>query len=304
VYALGCVLYQALTGAVPYPRDTDTAKMWAHINAPVPSVTESAPELPHQLDEVVRRAMAKEPQDRYPSACDLGRAALAAVGETTERTVATGSAASDAAPTIPQGTAAAPQVTDSQVATLPAERRPWLSRARAHRGSLAAVGTAVVALVAAVAVLSNSGGATKRGAATTHASVARPGNSSGLSKSQLDAKVNAACKVYKTATSSASVPSDFLINANAAAAFLDKIDPPTQTEYLAVSELRPAASLKANFDAYLANGTYRLGLLNDERGKAHANDLRGLRRDYQALATNLQTVTLPLKRKLGFTACF
>jgi hypothetical protein len=45
-------------------------------------------------------------------------------------------------------------------------------------------------------------------------------------------------------------------------------------------------------------------LLNDERGKAHANDLTGLRRDYQALATNLQTVALPLKRKLGFTACF
>src|SRR5437588_1617854 len=78
VYALGCVLFQALTGAVPYPRENEPAKLWAHIADPPPSVRERAPELPRAFDEVVRRAMAKDPEDRYLSAGDLGRAALAA----------------------------------------------------------------------------------------------------------------------------------------------------------------------------------------------------------------------------------
>jgi serine/threonine protein kinase len=94
IYALGCVLYQALTGEVPFPRDTDPAKIWAHMSTPAPSVAAAAPGLPDQLDEVVSRAMAKKPEDRYPSAGDFGRAALAAVGGRTavrgERSVATG----------------------------------------------------------------------------------------------------------------------------------------------------------------------------------------------------------------------
>src|SRR3712207_8272980 len=39
VYALGCVLFQAVTGSVPFPRDTDVAKMYAHVNAAPPSAT-------------------------------------------------------------------------------------------------------------------------------------------------------------------------------------------------------------------------------------------------------------------------
>jgi hypothetical protein len=77
-----------------------------------------------------------------------------------------------------------------------------------------------------------------------------------------------------------------------------------RTEYLAISELHPDSRVKADFDAYLANGTYRLGLLDDETGKAHASDLAGPRHDYQVLAMNLDTVTRPPKRKLGFAACF
>ena len=79
VYALGCVLYQTLTSAVPYPRQTSAATMFAHLDAPIPAVTDAAPGAPAGLDDVVRRAMAKDPADRYPSAGDLGRAALAAV---------------------------------------------------------------------------------------------------------------------------------------------------------------------------------------------------------------------------------
>ncbi|MEX2195189.1 MAG: protein kinase [Thermoleophilaceae bacterium] len=97
VYALGCVLYQALSGQVPYPRDSEPAKIWAHMGEPPPSLAETAPGVPRDFEEVVGRAMAKEPEQRYPSAGDLGRAALAAAGGQNvaepERSVAVGAAA-------------------------------------------------------------------------------------------------------------------------------------------------------------------------------------------------------------------
>ena len=80
VYALGCVLHQALTGTVPFPRDTEHAKMWAHMTEPPPRPGATAPDLPAAFDAVVARALAKRPDDRYASAGELGAAALAAVG--------------------------------------------------------------------------------------------------------------------------------------------------------------------------------------------------------------------------------
>ncbi|WP_214408084.1 serine/threonine-protein kinase, partial [Pseudonocardia lacus] len=65
VYALGCVLYQALTGEVPFPRDTEPAKIWAHMQQEPPSLAAVAPEVPAGLDPVLRRAMAKRPADRF-----------------------------------------------------------------------------------------------------------------------------------------------------------------------------------------------------------------------------------------------
>jgi serine/threonine-protein kinase len=97
VYALGCVLVQAVTGRVPYDRDSEMSKMWAHVNDPPPRLNERVATLPPALDEVVERAMAKEPQDRFPSTGDLARAAAAAIQARPvaheERTVATGAAA-------------------------------------------------------------------------------------------------------------------------------------------------------------------------------------------------------------------
>jgi serine/threonine protein kinase len=78
VYALGCMLYQAVTGEVPFPRPVSAATMLAHMDEPPPLVTAAAPEAPAALDEVVRTAMAKDPDERYPSAGELGRAALRA----------------------------------------------------------------------------------------------------------------------------------------------------------------------------------------------------------------------------------
>jgi serine/threonine-protein kinase len=105
VYALGCLLFHALTGNPPYPRDSEVAKMYAHLQQPPPSVLERVPSVPGDLDQVIKRALAKDPDARYPSAGDLARAAAAAlVGAAPsqpERSLATGLAAPTTGPTIP-----------------------------------------------------------------------------------------------------------------------------------------------------------------------------------------------------------
>jgi streptogramin lyase len=97
VYALGSVLFHALTGGPPFAADTDEAMLYRHLHDDPPSVNGKAPSA---FDPVIRRALAKDPDHRYPSAGDLGRAALAAAGESVserpERQVARGSAAPDA----------------------------------------------------------------------------------------------------------------------------------------------------------------------------------------------------------------
>lgn len=97
VYALGCLLFEALTGEAPFARLDGGQAMLAHLDAPVPAPSELRPGLPNRFDEVVRRAMAKQPDERYPSAGDLAQAALVAAGELgqapAESMVATGGAA-------------------------------------------------------------------------------------------------------------------------------------------------------------------------------------------------------------------
>jgi protein kinase-like protein len=95
VYALGCVLFAALSGRPPFAHGTVPATMLAHLNDPPPMPSERG--APREFDRVLTRALAKAPGGRYPSAGDLGRAALAAArGEPvteSERSVAVGPAA-------------------------------------------------------------------------------------------------------------------------------------------------------------------------------------------------------------------
>jgi serine/threonine-protein kinase len=79
-YALACVLYQCLTGRVPFPREEQTAALFAHLQDPPPRVTEVRPELPAAIDEVIARAMAKEREARYESCTAFARAARQALG--------------------------------------------------------------------------------------------------------------------------------------------------------------------------------------------------------------------------------
>jgi predicted Ser/Thr protein kinase len=147
VYALGCVLYVALTGKVPFEKDSDMAKLFAHVNeSPAPPST-LVPGLAPELDEIVERALAKDPDDRYQSAGDLGRAAVAAAAgqrlTTPERTVAAGEAAPPAgAETVVAGGGP------------PSGRRRW-----ALIGGAALAMLAVVGIVLAVATGADGGGA-------------------------------------------------------------------------------------------------------------------------------------------------
>jgi serine/threonine protein kinase len=81
VYALGCVLYETLTGEVPFARARDVQKMIAHIGEAPPAVSERRPGA-EAFDGVVRCALAKSPDDRYPSAGELARAAAEAAART------------------------------------------------------------------------------------------------------------------------------------------------------------------------------------------------------------------------------
>jgi len=79
IYSLGCVLFHALTGQPPYAvLGNDAAKLWAHMHEPPASVSDLSA-APPAFDAVIRRAMAKERDERYQTPGELGRAALDAV---------------------------------------------------------------------------------------------------------------------------------------------------------------------------------------------------------------------------------
>ncbi len=172
VYALGCLLFKMLTGEVPYPREGDAARLYAHLNDPPPAPSLHAPEVSMDLDDVVVRAMSKQPDDRYPSAGDLGRAATAALSGTAvaipERTVATGAAATRTATTVvPPEPASAPQRKPTQATRrLGPEASPGAGAAGRRRLLFGGGLLAAIAVLVAVILLGGSGDGGKEGAAT------------------------------------------------------------------------------------------------------------------------------------------
>ena len=80
VYSLGCVLFECLTGRLPFERDTEISIMYAHISDKPPSVLDFRPDLSKGLDAIMARALAKAPQDRFDTCRELVAAAREELG--------------------------------------------------------------------------------------------------------------------------------------------------------------------------------------------------------------------------------
>src|SRR6059058_4098068 len=97
IYALGCLLFTVLTGRTPFRRDTAAATITAHLESPPPRASDHAG-VPDEFDEVIARALEKDPERRYPSVGDLGRAAVAAAQGQITRDLGQSVARGEAAP--------------------------------------------------------------------------------------------------------------------------------------------------------------------------------------------------------------
>jgi serine/threonine protein kinase len=73
-YALGCAAFEMLTGHPPFRREANLAVMWAQVSAPPPSVRTARPELSAAVDDVIARALAKAPNDRYETCAEFALA--------------------------------------------------------------------------------------------------------------------------------------------------------------------------------------------------------------------------------------
>ena len=140
LYAFATVLYECLTGEVPFPRETEAALLYAHVTEPPPRVTELEPDLSPALDAIVARGLAKDPADRFPSATALVEAARAAL----DAGSAQAPAAAPSEPAAPSGgdprvrfgeTLVDPALvrTPPEIEAAPVRREvpPWLLRALA-----------------------------------------------------------------------------------------------------------------------------------------------------------------------------
>ena len=74
IYSLGVVLYEMVTGRVPFDSDTPMGIIFKHIYEPVPSPRHHSPTLPVSIEQIILKAMAKDPADRFGSAGELARA--------------------------------------------------------------------------------------------------------------------------------------------------------------------------------------------------------------------------------------
>jgi hypothetical protein len=215
VYALGCLLFKLLTGEVPFPKEGDAARLFAHLNDPPPAPSLYVPEVSMALDDVVIRAMSKSPDDRYPSAGDLGRAAQAALrGETPaapERTVATGAAATRTAETISTKAGEAQTATSATGSTRRLDDEPpaavgpgdgvgGTSRRWVLAGGVAAL---LIALAVVLILISGGGGSGSGTAGTTGPGTTNPAEQKlrpvpkTLTKSQLIDRADSICAVSK-----------------------------------------------------------------------------------------------------------
>ncbi|MFI7640194.1 serine/threonine protein kinase [Nonomuraea sp. NPDC049400] len=79
-YALACVIYEGLSGRLPFQRENDIALLWAHLAEQPTPLSHLRPELPAQVDAVMMRALAKSPEQRYATCAEFVTALREAIG--------------------------------------------------------------------------------------------------------------------------------------------------------------------------------------------------------------------------------
>lgn len=88
VYALGIILFEMLTGRQPYTADTPAKLMMKHVLDPVPSLRDLDPTQLPAADQIVAQAMAKDREERFAGAAELGEAVGSLVGDTSSQLIA------------------------------------------------------------------------------------------------------------------------------------------------------------------------------------------------------------------------
>jgi serine/threonine-protein kinase len=163
VYSLGIVLYELLTGEVPFTGDNFVAVAMRHINEPPPSVRAKRPDVPPRVDAAVQKALAKDPSDRFTTMTDFGRELEACLDE-----LRSGESGAQTMVIPPRPAVAAPSAPRRRASAKAAGGRPlwpWLL--------LLVLGLACAAL--AYALVRHSGGSGNAGHSGTGTTVALSG---------------------------------------------------------------------------------------------------------------------------------
>jgi tRNA A-37 threonylcarbamoyl transferase component Bud32 len=154
IYSLGVVLYEMVTGKVPYEAETPLAVLMQHIQDPLPLPSKVKPDVSPAVEQVILKALAKSPDDRYPSATEFLEAWKAALAGSPTLAAKPGGANRPVPETVAARHMAA--LTASQAAPIPAAPTP----ASQKRGTSAVLMIAIVGVVlclGAVAVVALGG---------------------------------------------------------------------------------------------------------------------------------------------------
>ncbi len=166
IYSLGCVAYEALSGAPTYEKDSEVAMMYAHLLEPAPKLTERRPDLAPAVDEVIAKAVAKSRDDRYAQPSEFALALKGAVGANVpvgSETILAGSAlAASAAPAEQHAEPPAEPGPPAEPEPAPAPQpKSETANGASNRRKLVVGGGILAVVVAAgvlIAVLALSGG--------------------------------------------------------------------------------------------------------------------------------------------------
>ena len=163
-YALACVAFELLTERAPYERDQPLAVLFAHVSAPPPSLAARRPGIPVTADQVIARALAKRPEQRYASCREFTDALHEAFGLPPYRS--SGNARQPASPTAGLVTTADPYRSPSPRGSATAGPSAWPglgpgggepTRHPRRRTLVIALAGAVLAAAAAISWLLASG---------------------------------------------------------------------------------------------------------------------------------------------------